>query len=398
MPKHDARNKPKTATPRHLAPVEEAATETEVDARTETNATAKAMRPKPRLSRESAPFVLGGILLVVGGLLFALTALLIDRPGRGFGSGSLGLAIEAKPAPPTARELIDQSPLSRTLLASPDEPAPELAHEPSYRHVLDDEILNDTQAFANLADAIAALEAKKYTLGIVVEDIENGATFAYNADEEFYSASSIKGPYVACLYETLAETDETKLRELNRLARPTIEDSNNETYAELRRRYGSEQFEAWLQELDYGIDEYDSLSATGGHYYLHLNAWQLSAMWERIYGYLTSETEAAETLAGYFERRDYSAIKEALGEDVRTWGKGGWYPSSDGYASPVTVDAGIVWADHPYLVVVMSDIPGEMEKLEPVVAALDELHEGLTLIGTGEEVPAGLRLQPAAQG
>lgn len=63
-------------------------------------------------------------------------------------------------------------------------------------------------------------------LGFVLVDLMTGKGISYNAEKIFFSASTIKGPYVACINEKIPEsrTNYASLME------KTIKDSNNQTY------------------------------------------------------------------------------------------------------------------------------------------------------------------------
>lgn len=229
--------------------------------------------------------------------------------------------------------------------------------------------------YARLTQAVGQLEDQGYHVAFVVHDLGSGRELTYNQDELFYPASSIKGPYVTCLYQSLAETGKVSLDELAPLAKRTVVNSDNEAYKSLRNRYGGDEFAAWLEELGCGTGELPSYQRLGSKHYPHLSAAMLAQMWQKSYGYLSGGSKAATQLSGYFASRTQTALGDALGETYPTWGKAGWYPTRAGHgALPSTVDAGVALAPHPYVVVVMSDAPGALPLIEPVFGPLDEVH------------------------
>jgi hypothetical protein len=190
---------------------------------------------------------------------------------------------------------------------------------------------------------------------------------SYNVDEEFYSASSIKGPYVASVVSMYPEA----LDDSNTTIKNILYYSDNQAYADLRSMYGDAPIDQW--ESDCGA----SFSFESGSDYAFYNARTLALLWERNYLYFTTD-EVGQKLAKLYENPETSAIHDALGDQYTTQTKAGWF-TTDSTTYNTSVDAGIVYSDDgPYIVVVMCDIAGEnLSSLEPLVKALDEIHSEL---------------------
>lgn len=234
--------------------------------------------------------------------------------------------------------------------------------------------LADSEAYASLVAAMEAYEGQGYDMGFYLEDLTSGAYVAYKEHDTFYSASSIKGPYAMALYQTQVDGGSVSESSVRGTVENLIVNSDNDAYRSLHRTYGEKFFANWI--LDAGYADGDA-SRLYSHYYQTCSAADMAAAWRKGYGYLTGGTQAANDLAGYFENRTESAIKRAVGDRYRSWGKAGWYYASDGYgAAPAMNDCGIVFADSgTYLVAFMSDGYGNFDSAAQVLAALDQVHD-----------------------
>ena len=233
--------------------------------------------------------------------------------------------------------------------------------------------------YAQLTQAVGGFEDEGHQLSFYLKDLTTGATVSYQADESYYPASSIKGPYVVAIYETLVDTGRTRASAVAGLAESAIVNSDNNAFRSLREAYGASVFGTWLQSFGFDTSGYGGSYSYRVYYYPHTSATQLAQMWEHMYEYLSSGTDSADYLASLFEQREVSPIADAVGDKYKSWGKAGWYPSRSGMgARPATVDAGIVFADSkPYLVVAMSDAPSELEALTTVFVGLEDAHRDM---------------------
>ena len=93
-----------------------------------------------------------------------------------------------------------------------------------------------------LTDATHAIEQAGFAVGYAMLDLSTGVSVSYNADAQFYSASSIKGPYVTSVvrYEL---GDSAQSSEGSRIS-AIIESSDNAAYSNMRDAYGNSSFAA----------------------------------------------------------------------------------------------------------------------------------------------------------
>lgn len=238
---------------------------------------------------------------------------------------------------------------------------------------------SSSAGYAQLTQAVGGFEDEGHQLSFYLKDLTTGATVSYQADESYYPASSIKGPYVVAIYETLVDTGRTRASSVAGLAESAIVNSDNNAFSKLHDTYGASVFGTWLQSFGFDTSGYGGSHSYRAYYYPYTSATQLAEMWEHMYEYLSSGTDSADYLVSLFEQREVSPIADAVGSKYKSWGKAGWYASKKGQGTrPATVDAGIVFADSkPYLVVAMSDAPSELEALTTVFVGLEDAHRDM---------------------
>ena len=231
--------------------------------------------------------------------------------------------------------------------------------------VLAPEGFSVTQAMADVDTQVQALLDRGHDVGVVLTDLGSGRRISYNADKPFYPASSVKALYCAMVCEKHGGSGGMAAQ-----MRQCLVDSSNEDYEALISAYGMSSFGSWLAA--HGAPE----AAPDGsyHFYPEISAAEMAACWQEIWRYGTSGEPGAAELTGYLERTAHSPTGELLRDTCEVWSKPGWFPAtSDGLSA--TVDAGVVFAPScTYVLVVMSDMPSDLDGLKPLIAALDAAH------------------------
>lgn len=285
--------------------------------------------------------------------------------GRGTGHDAADLALEEEQARTTDATLSATAAGSRTTAG----------------HVLvaGDPDFGSTDAYAQLTQAIADFEAKGWSLGISVVDLSTGRTLRYQADRDFYCASTIKAPFTVAGYELRVDTGQVAAEEVDDLARVEIIESDNDAYLSLRDVFGTDAFATWLGDAAVSPGVYPSLEALAETHYPHLTTRQLGAMWQHAYAYLSRGQGSAQKLIRFFRGRKVSPIREAIGTRYETWTKAGWIDfSADGGVEPATWDAGVVFATSgTYVLVVGSTAPSQLTSLGDVITAADTAHDAI---------------------
>lgn len=95
-----------------------------------------------------------------------------------------------------------------------------------------------------IQSAVDAFSSEGYSTGFILRDPNSGGGISYHADELYYSASTIKGPYVAWLVQAYPETATALYGTIEN----TIQWSSNDDYGALIAAYGVDGFNSWAAE------------------------------------------------------------------------------------------------------------------------------------------------------
>lgn len=240
-----------------------------------------------------------------------------------------------------------------------------------------------------LSQAIGTIEHDGYEVGFALLDVDTGITISYNANSSFYSASSIKGPYVVSLAE-FELGDEAKSAESERIEN-IITWSDNASYSSLSDSYGRECFEQLVEAsgaatlaaspITSAIEETDSWMLEGGiadNLYEYLSPNQMLALWKECYSYLCAGSASAQWLGELFSEPETSAIRVVASSLGTTWSKAGWY-AGGGDAYDTTVDAGVIrTSTGDVIVCVMTNEPENFTCLQSILTPLLNMRAALT--------------------
>ena len=208
--------------------------------------------------------------------------------------------------------------------------------------------------------------AKSDKINIVMSDLTSGDTLTYSPKRSMYSASCLKGPFVASLNKWKPGSRSASAGSM----RETIVWSNNDTYAGLRGRYGSSTMRKMHKYSGIGKGGYST-------YYRFLPTRDLAKLWVGTYWYFYKDTNKNSKWArSLYTHGSNSFIYQAMKSKKKVHAKPGWYP---GGAYNVRNDAGVVMAkvngkSRPYVVAVMSSAFGDFGKLRKLVKLLDAVH------------------------
>ncbi|MDO4622071.1 MAG: hypothetical protein Q4B22_03885 [Eubacteriales bacterium] len=203
-------------------------------------------------------------------------------------------------------------------------------------------------------------ELKNYKCGFVMIDTQTGKGVAYQADQEFYSASSIKGHFVLSLCANNAQA----IKKSEGTIKSVLQYSSNEGYDGLFNTYGGKYFEQWQSEAGVSLKE-----SMRGHYAMYTPR-TFCRLWIRNWEFFEAD-ETGDLVGSWMQKPNASAIHEALGEKYVTRSKAGWIGSS----FVATCDGGVVYSESPYIITIMSDVPANMKRLYPIIEVLDKIHE-----------------------
>ncbi|WP_058270642.1 serine hydrolase [Olsenella massiliensis] len=232
-----------------------------------------------------------------------------------------------------------------------------------------------------VVEALRGLSDKGINVSLDLRTLDGNMTMGFRTNTSYYTASSIKGLYVCALFQQLVDTGQVPLSDVEERAQAAVMWSDNASYGSLRSQYGTEFFASWLDAAGMGMGAYGTRKEYVDQRYPQSTPEQLREAWEAIWRYLSSGRGASATLRSFFEQRERSPIKDALGDEdddsVITLSKAGWFPLTEEQGvSPAANDAGVVVRPgddgRSYVVAVMSDSSEDLEALKPLVKALDD--------------------------
>ncbi len=216
-----------------------------------------------------------------------------------------------------------------------------------------------------IRDILDEFEEEGHRIGFILLDLHSGNYFSFDPDYSFYSASTMKGPYVAALNKFSPEAVDEYTESL---MENTIVWSSNEDYEALHYLYGN--------DVMFDMTEYTAVSDSivdDYNWYPYLTPKELTQLWIGTYFYFFEDTnENSSWCRSLYTDTAESFIGSALGEDHTVYTKAGWYSDWEDIARN---DAGIIRADgHDWILTIMSDAFESYDELETLAAALDEVR------------------------
>lgn len=259
---------------------------------------------------------------------------------------------------------------------------------------------------AEVEQAIAAFHDAGFDVGFVMYDLATSEGVGYNADEQFFSASTVKAPFAAFAAQDMVDggkasfdeevvediildgtgvmsSDNIDRYDLQTVMSNTIVHSDNTGYGLLRERFDQGDFEAWCAAAD--VDA----SVWQGEWYPYITPRDLAKMWLNIGAYVAEGEGNAAWLSDALLQTDRSFLREALGDRHRVLSKPGYEIDTPWYDMGALNDAGLVIADtDAYVLVIMSDADYDDEYytdnehlIVDLATALGAMHDRLMFEG-----------------
>jgi hypothetical protein len=236
----------------------------------------------------------------------------------------------------------------------------------------------DEQTEQAVEAALESLEAEGYEAGFIVLDLRTGRSLSWNLEEQFYTASAIKGFYVPALAASVEGAYEADAAVMENVIRY----SDNSGYAYLRNKYQiahAEEIAAWIEKA--GVD--GSLTQ---YMYTDCSTRDMARLWVQNYFWFQNDP-IGQQAADWFTTPNQSAIRTLVPEEIVTRTKAGWiyYIDSD-EVYQVTNDGGIIYdGEYPYVLAVMTTVPSDFTVLEELVEPLLAAHAAMVADLTGGE-------------
>lgn len=237
-----------------------------------------------------------------------------------------------------------------------------------------------TKAGKRLVKLVKALR-KRHRVEFAMIDLKTGATLASQSGKMIYSASCLKGPYVAAINKYKKAGTGSGTRSLER---QTIVYSNNDTYKTLHDRYGTGVMKRYARYAK------TSPSYPWWSRYSYVKPSDLAKLWVANYWYFFKDTNNRSSyIRSLYTHGTESFIYQTFKGKKHVYTKPGWYPGAHGN---VHNDAGIVSCkvkvkkttakgktkkverSYPYVLCVMSGAYGSERSLRAIVRQLDKVH------------------------
>lgn len=258
--------------------------------------------------------------------------------------------------------------------------------------------------------ALEAYAAAGYDVGFVVYDLATQRGVSYNADQGFFSASTVKAPFAAYVVQSEVDGggaslddemfedlvmegtgvmafDDTSVYALRDVLSNAIVHSDNTGYALLRERFDDGGFEAWCASA--GVDA----GAWEGEWYPHYSALDLAKLWINVGFYLAEGQGLSSWYADLLSQTDSSFLRAALGDRGAVLSKPGF--EIDSYWGDIGAlnDAGVILSDGGvYVAAIMSDADYDSDYLTEdgyliadLASALGGVHDDLLSPDVREE-------------
>jgi hypothetical protein len=221
-----------------------------------------------------------------------------------------------------------------------------------------------TPSAARLGDiqnAVNQIRNSGYDVGFILIDINSGRGISYNPDGSFFSASTIKGPYVA----SVVANNPGSLNSYYDSMYDTIKFSSNLDYSNLRSRFGVGPMAQWCSEA--GVS-----TAIASQQWPNYSSRELAKLWARNYEYFFGNYTDSARLRDLYTGVNHSSLGQ-----LRPWyavySKAGWQTKVGWNA---TNDAGIVIAgDRPYIVVMLTNAPNRQDWVDNLLWTLEGAHK-----------------------
>lgn len=254
--------------------------------------------------------------------------------------------------------------------------------------------------------AVAAYHDAGYEVGFVMYDLTTSEGVGYNADAQFFSASTIKAPFVAFAAQSMVDggqasfdeeivedvildgtgvmsSDNIDRYDLQTVMSNTIVHSDNTGYGLLRERFNEGGFEAWCADAD--VDA----AAWQGEWYPYYTPRDLAKLWLNIGAYVAEGQGSASWYADLLLQTDSSFLRKALGERHQVLSKPGYEIDTPWYDMGALNDAGLVLVDNDaYVIAIMSDVDYDDEYftdneylIVDLASALGATHDRMMLEG-----------------
>ena len=214
-----------------------------------------------------------------------------------------------------------------------------------------------------LMNEVLSIQNSGYKVGFVMIDLGSERGVACNADQKLYSASSVKGLYIGALLSQNRAAYNNDRANMQTILRT----SDNALYSALGNKYGFSYIRNWCNST--GID-----SNVCANLYTYYSARDMAKLWVKMDEFFSSGSYGTE-IGTWYQNPNRSPIHSQLGGRYITRSKAGWIAES-GYSA--AVDGGIIYSTKgTYIITVISNLPGSLDRLNGIVNILENIHSSM---------------------
>ncbi len=220
----------------------------------------------------------------------------------------------------------------------------------------------------------AVLDGYNRKVSVVAYSLDNSKALAYNAQQELFCACTVKAPFALYSCLQMEKGIASLSTELTYLERHYESGTGDMQYSPFGTVFSMETAinksmsisdnVGYIMTVDYfGRDGYNewitglgcpSLTIKPTVWSLRAKARELAVMWREIYNYFSDGSELAKFL--------YGTCTNTAGNFATASLSGVDYSHKQGHNSTgdwlAYCDAGIVWGERPYIIVILTDAPG----------------------------------------
>ena len=221
-----------------------------------------------------------------------------------------------------------------------------------------------------LKKAIKSITRRGNALAFAMIDINTGQGVFYNGSRSIYSASTLKGPYVAAVNKYYPNSISSSSRSL---MYSTVKWSSNEAYASVHSRYGT----APMRKLHSFVG---GCSFSSGRKYDYVTPQDMAKLWIGVYDYFfVNPNKRTSWCKRIFSNPSGSLIRVAFKGKYTTYSKYGWYSGMSKHYPHRSLnarnDCGIVMSKSgPYILASLSTATGGDVQLKALYKAIDKVH------------------------
>lgn len=243
--------------------------------------------------------------------------------------------------------------------------------------VISDELLNE------LNDLISNYGVK---CSFYIVSLDDGMSVAYNIDDAFETASSIKAPYALYIYEEIAKGNIDPSQEISYeekyynkgtgiiknsdfgtsytvsdLLYYSLTESDNVAHTMLHSTFGVKGYNKMLKNL--GTKQ---LYLTASSPWGFTSARSSAIIWQEIYNFAIREPEGI-TLLNILCNGKYNYYKEIIPSIPSA--------SKTGFATKDVLETGIVFGEHPYIAIAIANKGGNVGAYTQVLKLLSKMND-----------------------